>query len=48
MGEALALDAYLNAVGSNRPPTKRYEASGSLSEAVERLQVSMSSGRDTT
>jgi hypothetical protein len=44
-GAALALDAYLNAIGSNRPPTKSYEASGSVSEAIERLQVSRSSAR---
>ena len=44
-GEALAPDAHLYAIGSDRPPTKRYGASESLSEAIERLQVSMGSAR---
>ena len=44
-GVALAPDAHLYAIGSDRPPTKRYGASESLSEAIERLQLSMSSAR---
>jgi hypothetical protein len=39
-GGALAPNAYLNAVGSDRPPTKGYERSESLPEALERLRVS--------